>query len=428
MRNGGGRANSRQKLKQLMSPVELTSNAPRDNKEFFDSDDMIEKKAKIVADMLRIQNHVVVHTGAGISTAASIPDFRGPQGVWTVAQPNATWSQTGAFAFEEKQPTFTHLALSELVRRKIVKHIVSQNVDGLHCRSGVPLEQLSELHGNVFIEVCTACQIQYLREFQVIDPDSTDNKTGRKCDKCDGDLVDTLIDFEDGLPREQLKTAIKQSELADMSFVLGTSLSVAPACDLPRKTSQRGGQLVIVNLQKTTLDVISNLRVFAKCDLFMQLVMQYLDFQIPKYIPQRKFVIVHTTRPAAENFVEWTLSVSGECGFEIKELLRFDIFALGSRQFQFSSYSQGDLFTLQIPQNIFPLQLLLLIFFRSELSFFPVILQQEIQKTNAVSVHVTSVPLQSCESKILEDVELLHPVTAIPAIRTTEPQEVISCC
>ena len=91
--------------------------------------------------------YTIVHTG--------IPDFRGPKGVWTLEQRGAKVETD--ITFEDAVPTQTHMALVELVKVGVVKYVISQNVDGLHLKSGLPRENLSELHGNMFMEKCEKC-------------------------------------------------------------------------------------------------------------------------------------------------------------------------------------------------------------------------------------------------------------------------------
>ncbi|KAG8594256.1 hypothetical protein GDO81_001131 [Engystomops pustulosus] len=183
--------------------------------ELFDSPEELNQKVDELADMVRKASNVVIHTGAGISTSCGIPDFRGPNGVWTLEEKglNPKFDTT----FETAHPSTTHMALLQLQRVGILKFLISQNVDGLHVRSGFPRDHLAELHGNMFVEECTKCGKQYVRDCVVgtmgLKP------TGRFCDvpkvrglrACRGKLVDTILDWEDSLPDKDLNLADEAS-------------------------------------------------------------------------------------------------------------------------------------------------------------------------------------------------------------------------
>ena len=108
----------------------------------------------------------VAFTGAGISTSCGIPDFRGPQGVWTLQRAGKPLPRLKT-SFGVAKPSLTHQALVGLVQAGKVGFIVSQNVDGLHLRSGVPRHQLAELHGNCFAERCRRCRAEFVRDFEM---------------------------------------------------------------------------------------------------------------------------------------------------------------------------------------------------------------------------------------------------------------------
>lgn len=115
----------------------------------------VNEKCDILFNWLKSSKHVVIHTGAGISTSAGIPDFRGPKGVWTLEKHGKKPEMN--VSFNEARPTKTHMALKALIDMKMVQFVISQNIDGLHLRSGLGRQFLAELHGNMFTEQCNTC-------------------------------------------------------------------------------------------------------------------------------------------------------------------------------------------------------------------------------------------------------------------------------
>ncbi|AWP04226.1 Hypothetical protein SMAX5B_005750 [Scophthalmus maximus] len=177
----------------------------------FDSPEELKVKVETLAQLIKESQYFVVHSGAGISTSAGIPDFRGPKGVWTLEEKGE--SPNFETTFEDARPSLTHLALLGLQRAGYLKYLISQNVDGLHVRSGFPRDLLSELHGNMFVEECEKCGRQYVRE-KVIGVMGL-KPTGRHCDvvrsrglrACRGKLISTILDWEDALPDRDLNKA-----------------------------------------------------------------------------------------------------------------------------------------------------------------------------------------------------------------------------
>ncbi len=125
-------------------------------------------------------NSFQVHTGAGISTSVGIPDFRGPNGVWTLQEQGIKPKidvrnenknkvdlkfKTSQFqvSFKDALPSPTHRALKHLLDRGFIKFIISQNIDGLHLRCGTPRAKIAELHGNMFTSECPKCKRQFVR-------------------------------------------------------------------------------------------------------------------------------------------------------------------------------------------------------------------------------------------------------------------------
>jgi len=198
----------------------------------------LERKVSMLAQLFQAAKKVVVFTGAGISTACGIPDFRGPSGIWTLRKQGKD-PPRGMMSFPLATPSFTHAALTSLVKAGKVSYVVSQNVDGLHLRSGMPRASLAELHGNCFVECCNKCCAEYMRDWEI---QSVGFKpTGRSCAKegCNGMLHDFVLDWEDALPEKDLLLAELHSREADLAICLGTSLQITPACNIPLKTIRK---------------------------------------------------------------------------------------------------------------------------------------------------------------------------------------------
>lgn len=254
--------------------------------EKFDNTEEVATKSALLAQWIMKANHVVVHTGAGISTSAGIPDFRGPNGVWTLEKkglkPNINIS------FDDAKPTTTHMALKQLVDANYVHFVVSQNIDGLHLKSGIQRVNLAELHGNMFIEQCNACHRQFVRSEATT---SVGEKSlNKKCPRiritgrnCRGMLCDTILDWEANLPENDLLLSEYHSSLADLSICLGTTLQIVPSGNLPLRTKKYDGKVAIVNLQPTKHDKKCDLKINTYVDDVLIQVMKNLNLTLPEY-------------------------------------------------------------------------------------------------------------------------------------------------
>ncbi|XP_035694997.1 NAD-dependent protein deacetylase sirtuin-7-like [Branchiostoma floridae] len=270
------RARRRDKLKEQLKEVE-------------DPPELLYKKSCELSTAVLQARHLVVYTGAGISTAASIPDYRGPNGVWTMLQqgrPVETRSLTDA------QPTVTHMALARLHQEGYVKYVVSQNCDGLHLRSGLPRNAFSEVHGNMYIEVCAECdpETEYIRLFDVTERTSLHRHvTDRNCHSCGEPLRDSIVHFGERSCLESphnWEDAMDHAKKADTILCLGSSLKVLKrySClwGMTRVLHKRP-KLFIVNLQWTPKDDNATLKINGKCDELMVLLMKKLGLEIPVY-------------------------------------------------------------------------------------------------------------------------------------------------
>ena len=291
-----------------MADTALTAEEAR---ELFDTPAELDLKVTKLAKWVKHSKHAIAFTGAGVSTAAGIPDFRsgmdtclatGP-GAWELRARDAVRPAAAVTTKPLRAiPTLAHRALVALHARGDLAHVVSQNTDGLHRRSGVPVGALSELHGNSNLETCTSCGAEYLRDAQCRSGkrrSAHEHATGRKCGACGGELHDSIINFGESLPKKALDDAFAHAEKADVCIVLGSSLRVVPAADVPAHVGRKsGGKLVIVNLQATPLDGDATLLIRAKCDDVMGMLLEKLGAPPPPPFMLRRAVVIGNV-PAA---------------------------------------------------------------------------------------------------------------------------------
>jgi NAD-dependent SIR2 family protein deacetylase len=210
-----------------------------------DSETNLEQRVTKLAQWMFDAKYLVVFTGAGISTESGLPDFRGPNGIWT-RQAKGLPTKTRPFASVE--PNAAHRAIVELQNLGKLKFLISQNVDNLHLRSGIQPELLAELHGNVTKLRCRQCQNQ------------VDKSLGLDTCKCGGRLVSSVVNFGDPLPQKDLEDSFRHSSRCDLFVVVGSSLVVSPANDMPKVALRSRARLVIVNRGETPMDRSCHLR------------------------------------------------------------------------------------------------------------------------------------------------------------------------
>ena len=205
-------------------------------------------------------------------------------------------------------PTPTHMAISYMYNNGKVQYVVSQNCDGFHVKSGIKRTDMSELHGNTNVEICKKCNIEYYRPFRCRTATrSHEHLTDRKCDKCQGFLEDTIVNFGESLPHETLERAYENAHKSDLAIVMGTSMRVSPACELPPKCIKNGGAMVIVNLQKTPYDSQSGIRIFAKTDRVIEMLMEKLGYKIPPYMMNLDLTLVAVVNKMGERVAFFSL-------------------------------------------------------------------------------------------------------------------------
>lgn len=225
----------------------------------------------LLADLIGAAHRVVIFTGAGISTESGIPDFRGPNGLWTKMEPIyfdefvssesarlEDWRRRFRFKREvtAAEPNIAHRAIAKLVAGGKVLAVITQNIDGLHQRAGVPSEHLVEIHGNATRAACLECEAHH--ELDEIEAEI--DRTGHPpmCRACGGLLKSAVISFGQAMPVRAMMRAEHATQRADLFVAVGSSLQVQPAASLPAAAKYSGANLVIVNGDATPLDPIAD--------------------------------------------------------------------------------------------------------------------------------------------------------------------------
>jgi NAD-dependent deacetylase len=224
--------------------------------------------ARLIADARRM----VVFTGAGISTESGIPDFRSPGGVWSRMKPiyfqefvaseskrREAWERAfgGRAGWTGRQPNAGHHAVARLVAQGKCAAVITQNVDNLQQASGVPAEQVIELHGNASYATCLECGLRHeLDELKALYEATGDLPA---CRACGGIVKTATISFGQAMPMEPMARAEAETLACDLFLVLGSSLVVYPAAGFPLLAKRNGAALAIVNREPTELDPYADL-------------------------------------------------------------------------------------------------------------------------------------------------------------------------
>jgi len=232
----------------------------------------LEEKVELAARWIYESENLVVFTGAGISTASGLPDYRGPDGVWTRRDKGLPPPRSPPW--DQVKPNLNHQAVVELLELDKLDYVISQNVDGLHVKSGVPFDRISELHGNMYFMKCLNCgrkmtfeeaewdKVKFGKGYRT-DPVKLNQPN---CPHCGGRIISSIVNFGDPLPEDELDQAIRHSIETDVFFVIGSSLVVTPAANMPGIAKENGAKLIILNLGETPYDKMADLRFFKKIE------------------------------------------------------------------------------------------------------------------------------------------------------------------
>ena len=236
---------------------------------------MLDAPIAALTELLRAAKHVVVFTGAGVSTESGIPDFRSPGGIWTRYDPRdftfdryvedpavraRAWAMRREFFATAVQPNAAHRAIARLEQAGRCDGVITQNIDGLHQLAGSAA--VVEIHGTAREIVClgtgpgygthAGCGFRtaYTWAFERLDAGDADPA----CPQCDGLVKSATISFGQRLDNDVLLAAAELVEGADLLLTVGSSLQVYPAADLPASAARAGIPLAIVNDEPTPLD------------------------------------------------------------------------------------------------------------------------------------------------------------------------------
>ncbi|MFZ1990853.1 MAG: Sir2 family NAD-dependent protein deacetylase [Alphaproteobacteria bacterium] len=225
-----------------------------------------------LVEMVAAATNVVIFTGAGMSTESGIPDFRSPGGVWTRMKPilfddflkseearRETWRRRfeGDDPLTAAKPNQGHYAVAALIGSGKAKMVITQNIDNLHLASGVPTEQIIELHGNASYAKCLGCGARV--ELDVIRAQYRQMGTAAGCEGCRGLVKPATISFGQSMPAAEMERAREATLACDLFLSIGSSLTVYPANGFPLLASENGADLVIINRDPTELDEYADL-------------------------------------------------------------------------------------------------------------------------------------------------------------------------
>lgn len=232
------------------------------------------------AEVLHDAEQIMVYSGAGLSTESGIPDFRGPEGLWTKVDPDdftidryvinrdlrvKGWRMhvDGELwgARSKVEPNRGHMSIVRLHEAGRLAGVVTQNVDGLHYKSGLPDDLVAELHGNVRNSHCMSCAATWSTEtvLQWVEGGEEDPR----CPECGGMVKTDTVMFGEMLPEEEVRQAGIFLAVCDAVLVLGSTVSVWPAADIVMRAATQSKPIVVINRGDTEVDHIAAAKIEA---------------------------------------------------------------------------------------------------------------------------------------------------------------------
>jgi NAD-dependent deacetylase len=222
-------------------------------------------------ELLNNRSRILVFTGAGMSTASGIPDFRGPDGVWTKVDPaeftfqryvddgevrRRSWAMRRDSGVLEAEPNRAHAAIVDLWRAGYLQACITQNIDGLHQKAGLPEDAVVEMHGTAHRSRCLGCDTSWptteiVRRVTTGDADP-------HCEHCGSIIKAAVVSFGEQMPLDAIARAVAAADDCDAVIAAGSTLSVYPAADIPLRAIARSVPYVIVNRGETDHDRLAD--------------------------------------------------------------------------------------------------------------------------------------------------------------------------
>lgn len=225
-----------------------------------------------LSDLLTFSKRIAIFTGAGISTESGIPDFRSPGGIWTKMAPiqyqdflgseemrYESWRRKFEVdkTIKQAKPNEGHYAVASLVNGGKANAVITQNIDNLHQESGINHDQVIELHGNSTYAKCIDCGAR--EELEIIKQTFLGKGELPICKFCGGHIKTATVSFGQSMPEKPMQRAYDEALACDLFLVIGSSLVVFPAADIPMIAKSNGAKLVILNREPTPLDKCADL-------------------------------------------------------------------------------------------------------------------------------------------------------------------------
>lgn len=238
------------------------------------SDLLIDEQIERARDLVDGSSHIVVLTGAGISTDSGLPDFRGPNGLWTknpeaekastisnyVNEPSvrkANWTlRAEGRLWANVAPNDGHRALLPLQERAVLHTLVTQNVDELHQESGIEPDLVVEIHGTTRKAGCLSCD--YLTTMEEVLDRVRAGEEDPDCPRCSGIIKSATISFGQSLVAADLHRAQIAADEADLLLAIGSTLTVNPIASIVPRAVRNGARLIIVNAEATPFDELAD--------------------------------------------------------------------------------------------------------------------------------------------------------------------------